>query len=117
MIVIEIAPNLNCEPVEMCVFHEVGPARAISHVHLARGSEPPGWCAVTGWSAAGQPCPAYAQKVDDSGEGTAYLIYGGDAGLRFRPEGSHAPWDIHHPQQWGESLLIIIDINELKFSS
>ena len=117
MIIIEIPPNPNCETVEMRVFHEAGPARQVTHVRLERVPGQLHWYEVTGWTVAGIPCSARAQKVDDSGEGTAFLIYGGDAGLRFRPEGSQPTWQLSDPQQWGESLLIITDINELKLSN
>jgi hypothetical protein len=43
---------------------------------------------VQGWSSAdgGRPCPAYAVTVEDSGSGTATLVYGGDWGLRLKPD-------------------------------
>ena len=116
MIVIEIPPNPNCDPVEMRVFHDIAPARAILRVCLERASGQPAWYDVTGWTARGTPAPALAQKIDDSGEGTAFLIYGGDAGLRLRPANSRESWQLDHQDQWGEPFLIMIDINELKFA-
>lgn len=69
-------------------FKSESAARPISRVELeGRG------CAVTGWSSAGggTPCEAFAATVDDSGSGTALLIFGGDWGLRFTPtDGSPA---------------------------
>ena len=116
MIVIEIPPNPNCEAVEMRVFHDLEPARQIAQVRLEREAGKPVWYEVTGWTVRGAPCPALAQKVDDSGDGTAFLIYGGDAGLRFRSAGTPDPWQLNHLHQWGEPFLILIDINELRFS-
>ena len=51
-------------------------------------------CQITGWSSAagGSACPALAVGVEDSGGGTALLIYGGDWGLRLTPGGSGAPF-------------------------
>jgi hypothetical protein len=44
-------------------------------------------CEVTGWSAGGA-CPALAVTVEDSGGGTAVLVWGGDRGVRLRaPDG------------------------------
>ncbi|SRR6266702_2744044 len=46
-------------------------------------------CDVVGWSSAGggSRCPATAVTVEDSGGGTATLVWGGDLGLRLRPRG------------------------------
>ena len=68
------------------------------------GSDGP--CAVTGWSADGA-CPAYAAKVWDSGDGVALLVYGGDEGIRLKPAGSNAPWDLADHDQWGEPCLLL----------
>ncbi|MEE8517935.1 MAG: hypothetical protein V3S98_02285, partial [Dehalococcoidia bacterium] len=68
------------------------------------GSEGP--CAVTGWSADG-PCPAYAAKVWDSGDGVALLVYGGDEGIRLKHADSDADWDVANPDQWGEPCLLL----------
>lgn len=64
------------------------------------------WCDVTGWSEAG-PCPAYAALVEDSGEGVARLIYGGDHGIRLKRSGLDEPWDLASPRQWGEACLLL----------
>ena len=114
MIILEILPNPNCEAVEMRVFHEVEPARAVAQVALEKTQGASAWYDVTGWNANGVPTPALAQKVDDSGDGVAYLLYGGDQGLRFRKAGSRAAWSLQDAMQWGESFLIISDINYLK---
>ncbi len=117
MIILEIPPNPNCDAVEMRVFHDVEPAKPVAQVQLERDQGKPAWYTVTGWTTAGTPCAALAQKVDDSGEGVAFLVYGGDAGLRFRPSDHTTPWRMGQPDQWGESFLIISDINMLQFIS
>jgi len=61
---------------------------------------------VTGWSLEG-PCPAYAVIVEDSGEGRALLIYGGDDGIRLRPADSQSPWNLEDVHQWGEPCLLL----------
>ena len=86
MLVIEIPPNPNCEPVDLRVFHDLEPPKPVAQVRVERPGDTrgPQWCAVTGWTSANAACPALARKVDDSGEGVVLLISGGDAGLRFQ---------------------------------
>ena len=88
--------------------------QAVAAVRLERQAGAPAWYAVTGWTAAGTPCQAYTQKVDDSGDGTAFLLYGGNAGVRLRPVEISGPWQLDDPQQWGEPFLIIGDTGDLK---
>ena len=114
MVVIEIAPNPNCEPVEMRVFNDLEPPRVVTQVRLERTPGQPQWCAVTGWQADATSCPVQARKVDDSGEGVIFLVSGGDAGLRLQPAGKPAVWSLESPTQWGESFLLIADPNDLK---
>jgi len=114
VILLEIPDNPNCPSVEQRVFHDVEPARTVSHVRLTPDGQPAQWYDVTGWTAAGTPCPAWVQKVDDSGEGVAFLLYGGDAGLRLRPNGDSAPWQLEDPRQWGESFFLLPDVSEVK---
>lgn len=61
---------------------------------------------VVGWSADG-PVTAFAALVDDSGEGSALLLYGGEEGIRLRPEGSTLDWSLEEPTQWGEPFLLL----------
>ena len=50
---------------------------------------------------------AYARKINDSGEGIAYLIYGGEWGIRLRPQSLRdEPWDFKNPHQWGEPYKV-----------
>ena len=109
MVVVEISQNPNCEPVDLRVFHEVEPPRRVRRVCLEQTPGEPAWYEVTGWTTLGQPCPAVAQRVDDSGEGVALLLHGGDAGLRLRPEDSRTPWDVNDAQQWGVPFLLMAD--------
>ena len=63
-------------------------------------------CQVTGWYSEG-PCAPYAVLVDDSGEGLATLLYGGDQGIRLKPEDIDEPWNLSSPHQWGEACLLL----------
>ena len=116
MIVIEIPPNPNCEAVEMRVFHDLDPPRAVTHVRLARDQKTVRWCDVIGWTTTGATCPARAQKVDDSGDGVAFLLHGGDAGLRFRPADYSQPWGLHQQEQWGLPFILTTDADDLRFA-
>ena len=107
MLMLEIADNPNCEPVDLRVFENLDAARRVTHVRLEREPGRPVWCEVVGWGADGAPRPARAQKVSDSGNGTALLVYGGEAGLRLRPEGAAAPWGLAQPAQWGAPFLLM----------
>ena len=45
--------------------------------------------------------------VSDSGQAVAHLVYGGDWGIRFRPDDSGEPWSVDSADQWGEPYLIL----------
>jgi hypothetical protein len=114
MVMIEIPTNPNCAAVDARIFHDLEPPQTVSQVRLERQAGSPVWYDVTGWTVAGTPCPALLRKVDDSGEGVAFLLSGGDAGLRLRPAGHQAPWGLDDPQQWGESFLILPGAQEVR---
>ena len=116
MIILEIPPNANCEPVDMRVFNPADEARPVRALRLAREGAAPTWHDITGWTADGTVCPAFAQRVEDSGEGMATLVYGGTGGLRVRPCGSQQAWSIGAPGQWGLPFLLTTDVEDLRFS-
>ena len=113
---LEILDNPNCAAVELRVFHDAGPAEPVSQVRLERPPGASGWYEVTGWTAAGAPSPAAVQKVDDSGDGIAWLVAGGDAGVRLKPAGSPAPWGLGDPDQWGEPFLLLADPQDIRMT-
>jgi hypothetical protein len=110
MVIIEIPLNRNCEPVDMRIFNDVEEPREVRRLVVAPPGREPAWYDVTGWTAEGGPCPALARRVDDSGEGLAVLVYGGSAGLRFRPAGSARPWTLDDPEQWGLPFLLTDEV-------
>ena len=61
---------------------------------------------VTGWSTEG-PCPAFSVMVEDSGEGVALLVYGGNDGIRLRSSESTESWKLDSQTQWGEPCLLL----------
>jgi hypothetical protein len=47
--------------------------------------------------------------VSDSGLAVVHLVYGGDCGVRLKPEESREEWDVESPNQWGEPYLMLTD--------
>ena len=113
MRIIDIADNPNCEATER-VFHDVEPPQPVSQARVSRDGATPLWHDITGWTTEGGACPALAQKVDDSGEGVSFLVFGGEAGLRLRPAGSTAAWSVTDAAQWGEPFLLLGDSNDIR---
>src|ERR1700690_2877655 len=105
--------NPNTGFVDDRVFQERSEPRAVTHVLRRRGGQEV-WCAVTGLAAKGVPVPAFARKVEDSGEGICYLVYGGPWGLRLaeptsaiQPPPPEILWSLDDPHQWGEPFLLL----------
>ena len=62
---------------------------------------------ITGWHK-GVAIPAYALLVEDSGDGDAWLIYGGNEGIRLRFAHDFSidtPFSLHEKKEWGEKYL------------
>lgn len=107
MILIEVPQNPNCGGCEQTAFNEMDsdlrPVRSIV-VSVPGGDAV---CDAAGVGADGSFGPAFARKINDSGEGPAYLIFGGDWGLRFRRRSDAArPWDLGDRTQWGEPFKV-----------
>jgi len=115
MILDEIEENPNCGPSDMRRFRIVGAPRIVRQVRLFDRNPEGELYWITGWQSdqANPTCPAQAVPVEDSGEGTVYLLFGGNWGLRFKPVVPDQPWDLHHPRQWGESFLLMGDPKDL----
>jgi hypothetical protein len=52
-------------------------------------------------------------QVEDSGAGAAYVIYGGDWGIRLKAADSEKDWDASDPDQWGETHLVLADREDI----
>lgn len=113
---VEVEENPNCEASGFFRFREVGPARRLrqvrSYEHSSRGE----WCDIVGWSDADhQPvCPAMVQPVEESGRGTAYVVFGGVWGVRLKRAGVQEEWSLASPHQWGEAYLLLTDSHDLR---
>ncbi len=103
---IEVMEGANCPLSFTRMFDATQDPVQVSRVMASDPQDDDRMCDVTGWSAGG-PCPAYAALVEDSGEGIAMLIYGGDEGIRLKPVDCNEPWDLSSPQQWGEACLLL----------
>jgi hypothetical protein len=103
---LRVDQNPNCEAVEGRVFTErTLPQDVAAVLRLRDGKEI--WCDIIAWGDDGEAGPAQARKVDDSGEGSCYLIYGGDCGLRLRALNDRRSWSLGEPDQWGEPFLLL----------
>jgi len=115
MIVEEIEENPNCRASDMMRYRETGPPRPVVQVRLYHEAPEGKLYDVTGWTDQAEPPahPATIQPVEDSGSGVAYLLQGGNCGLRFKPADSTASWDLSDPSQWGEPYLLLGDLQDL----
>ena len=103
---IEIQKNPNCAFSDQYFFNEIEPPKKVRGIKVSVAGEDQE-CAVTGVDENGRFVLAVASKITDSGEGFAYIIYGGTWGLRLRPkEFSNEAWDLKNRHQWGEPFKI-----------
>jgi hypothetical protein len=115
--VVEVEPNANCEQSVCARFKEAGPARRVAQVKTFERRSEGEWCWVTGWIDDPEHpcCPAYAQRVEDSGAGLAYLVFGGIGGIRLKPVSLAEDWDLSSPNQWGEPYLLLADAKDIRY--
>ncbi len=104
-----IDPNPNCPDGSCQRFTTKDRPRTVRAVLHSDGPGESTLCDVVGWSSAGggTPCAAQAVTVEDSGAGTAMLVYGGDWGLRLTPRGGGEPS--------GEPYLLLADASMVVF--
>ena len=110
-VIVDVEENDNCGYVPMLVFEARGEPATVDKVRLFEPDRPHGVYEVTGWSSdgGGTTCDAVYVPVSDSGSAESHLVYGGDWGVRLRPEHSDAAWDTMNQEQWGEALLMLSD--------
>ena len=111
---IEVEPNDNCPMSANMVYKNLADPVHVSMVRLYEGRPEGTLFAVTGWSSAasGTPRDAFAVQVEDSGAGGAYVVFGGDWGLRLRPADA-AEWSLTSLDQWGETHLVLADVDDI----
>lgn len=102
-----IEENPNCAPDER-VFPTNGPQRTVKRVNLTPPDESiSAWCDISAVGDDGTFNAATAQRIEDSSDGTAWLIYGGPWGLRLRPETKPGDWSLTNTDQWGLPFLVL----------
>jgi len=111
---VDVESNDNSPMMASQVYKNLGEPFPVAMVRVYEG-EPEGRLhAITGWSSApGNVVTAYAVRIEDSSEGAAYLVYGGDWGVRLRPADSEAPWSLDDRAQFGETHLVLAAIDDL----
>ena len=112
---VEVESNENTPMMAQQVYKNIGVPFPVSHVRIYEGDPDGQLCAITGWTSrdGGPTTPAYAVQIEDSSEGRAFLVYGGDWGVRLRPDGSDVPWSFDDPEQWGETHLVLSSEGDL----
>jgi hypothetical protein len=101
-----VEENPNCDPEER-MFSSSGQPKTVGKLYLEPMGRPAGWWEVASVDEAGSFSSASAVQVEDSSAGSAWLIFGGAWGLRFRPEGSTNAWSTKDSSQWGVPFLVL----------
>lgn len=111
-----IDENENCAEGGSWRFNALEPPRPVASVRLYDGAPAGEWFDVVGWTGRlDRPvCGATVQKIDDSGAGVAYLITGGECGVRVKPAGDPAAWNVRNGRQRGAPYLIVPSVNDIK---
>ena len=88
------------------MYRHVSPPREVFCIkYQANGEETP--VQVKGWDAqTNSPCAAYACRIEESGDGTALLVYGGSGGIRMKSLDDEREWSLSASDQWGETHLV-----------
>lgn len=112
---IEVEANPNCAALDPMRYRELGPPSVIMRVRIFDRREEGEWCAIAGVGKSSDERwgPAYVRKVEDSGVGVAYLIYGGIWGIRLCPLDRARSWSFEEPDQWGEPYLLLTDAGDV----
>ncbi len=110
---VDVEPNPNCLMAANQVYKNLGEPFRVAAVRIYEGEPEGRLFAVCGWSGGEGPAGAYAVRVEDSSAGAAYVVYGGDWGIRLRPAESMADWSLHDADQRGETHLVLADAEDL----
>jgi hypothetical protein len=108
---LEVEENPNSPTSVSMRFKELGPSMIVKQVRVEDQLAKEQLCWVTGWCDDPEHpiCPAYVQKVEESGMGRAHLVYGGNWGIRLKPVQLEEKWDLNSTRQWGEPFLLLGD--------
>ena len=107
IIELDIEENDNINEYESRVFMGRGKAFKISKILYQPENGTPFEADVIGWEDE-KPMQAFAIRVEDSGDGEAWLVYGGNQGIRLRRSSSGSagrPFSLENQDEWGEKYL------------
>ena len=112
---IEVEENPNCAAREAMRYRELGPPQPIVKVRIFDRRDEGEWCFITAVHGNGPAPwgPALVRRVEDSGVGVAYLVFGGAWGIRLCPIDRARVWSFDDPDQWGEPYLVLTDLQDL----
>lgn len=111
---IEVEESPNGPACDLMRFKELALPMVVTQVRLFERRDEGEWCLVTGVSQGTVPWePARVRKVEDSGVGVAYLIYGGIRGIRLCPVEVNRPWRFDDRDQWGSPYLLLTDATDI----
>jgi len=115
---VEVDANPNCDRSVFIRFRELGQPRTVLQVKVYDRISTGEWCHVTGWQddPVKPACPVVARPVEDSGAGVAYLVSGGNWGIRLKPIQADEEWRLDSRQQWGEAYLLLTDQRDVRFA-
>ncbi|HEU0073931.1 MAG TPA: hypothetical protein VFS30_07950 [Dehalococcoidia bacterium] len=112
---VEVEANDNTPMMAQQVYKNLGLPFRVTQVRIYEGELEGMLHDIAGWSSAGDgtPVAAYAVHIEDSSAGAAYLVYGGDWGVRLRPADSEEPWSMEDAAQFGETHLVLASDEDL----
>ncbi len=99
-----IEDNVNCGTEERVFAEKSKPQEVIA----IQTNSPQGlliWAEIVGVDEGGKFIPAQGVLVDDSGAGSAWLIYGGPWGIRCRT--NQDEWSLTNKAQWGLPFKVL----------
>lgn len=106
MIQIEVPENPNGPGCEQTAFNEMDDViRPLKRIVVTTSSGDV-LCEAASVGADGSFGPAWVRKINDSGEGPAYLIFGGEWGIRLKRADGSGPWSLTDRTQWGEPFKV-----------
>ena len=102
---IEVQESPNCGSTEQFEYRELSQVKRVRAIVAEEGGKET-TLDVTGVAKGGLWESARCVKIADSGAGFAFLIFGGEWGIRLKPSWHQAKWDLGDPIQWGEPFKI-----------
>ncbi len=108
LIELDIEPNKNVDEYECRTFMSLNKPYLIKKTLYYPEEEEAFLVEIVGWED-GRQSNAYAILVEDSGDGEAWLIYGGNEGIRIRKSSDTTSkgqeFSLEHEYEWGEKYL------------